>query len=248
MPRTNAKRAIDSCSRRLPGRFLPYFLLATLSFAISLPIFAGDKEKDEETLKNAAAVLEEMTKSDAISPSTLAKADCVLIMPAVKKGGFIIGGGGGRGAMSCRAGEKFDGAWSAPAMYSTGGASIGLQAGGSSSDYVLLMMSDKGVEAILKDKTKMGTDATAAAGPSGATKESSSVGGADILTYGRAKGLFAGVSLEGATLHQDTDANKRLYDKAVGAQEIVRKTDVKPTAAGKSLMDLLSTKIPKHEQ
>ena len=148
--------------------------------------------------------------------------------------------------MSCRAGDKFDGAWSAPAMYSMGGASIGLQAGGSSSDFVLLVMSDKGVEAILKDKTKMGTDATAAAGPSGATTGSTSVGGADILTYGRARGLFAGVSLEGATLHQDTDANKRLYDKPIGAREIVRKSDVQPTPAGKGLVDLLNAKIPKH--
>jgi len=227
---------------------LLFLFLATLSLSLALPAIAGDKEKDEETLKNAAAVLEEMTKSDAIPASTLAKADCVLVMPNVKKGGFIIGGSGGRGAMSCRAGDSFDGAWSAPAMYSMGGASIGLQAGGSSSDYVLLVMSDKGVEAILKDKTKMGSDATAAAGPSGATKGSSSVGGADILTYGRAKGLFAGVSLEGATLHQDTDANKRLYDKSVGAREIVRKSDIQPTPAGQSLVALLNSKIPKHEK
>jgi lipid-binding SYLF domain-containing protein len=223
-------------------------LVTTLSLIFVFPVLAGDKEKDEETLKNAAAVLEEMTKSDAIPPGTLAKADCVLVMPNVKKGGLIIGGSGGRGAMSCRAGDKFDGAWSAPAMYSMGGASIGLQAGGSSSDFVLLVMSDKGVEAILKDKTKMGSDATAAAGPSGATTQSTSVGGADILTYGRAKGLFAGVSLEGATLHQDTDANQRLYGKATGAREIVRGNAVQPTPGGQSLVALLNSKIPKHEK
>jgi lipid-binding SYLF domain-containing protein len=168
------------------------------------------------------------------------------VLPSVKKGGFIIGGSGGRGAMSCRAGNKFDGEWSAPAMYSIGGASIGLQAGGSSTDYVLLVMDEKGVEAILQDKTKMGSDATAAAGPSGATTASSSVGGADILTYARAKGLFAGVSLEGATLHQDGDANKRLYGRPAGARDIVRSNSVRTPAAGQALVALLNSKIPKH--
>ena len=244
MHSSNAK-----ASRKFPfPNLLLSLFVSTLSLFLALPILAGDKEKDEETLKNAAAVLEEMMKSDAIAPGTLAKADCILVMPNVKKGGFIVGGSGGRGAMSCRAGDAFDGAWSAPAMYSMGGASIGLQAGGSSSDFVLLVMSDKGVEAILQDKTKMGSDATAAAGPSGATKQASSVGGADILTYGRAKGLFAGVSLEGATLHQDTDANKRLYAKGVGAREIVRKGAVQPTPAGQGFVELLNSKVPKHEK
>jgi len=238
MHTTNARSANNLRSKRLASLMLVLLL-------VPVTTLAGDKEKDEETLKNATAVLEEMTKSDAISSATLAKADCVLVMPSVKKGGFIIGGSGGRGAMSCRAGEKFDGAWSAPAMYSMGGASIGLQAGGSSTDFVLLVVSGKGVEAILQDKTKMGTDATAAAGPSGATAQSTSVGGADILTYARAKGLFAGVSLEGATLHQDTDANKRLYDKGIGARAIVRENAVQPTPAGQTLVALLNAKISK---
>ena len=240
-------KAKGSRSFGFPGLLIALFL-TTLSLLVAVSALAGDKGKDEETLKNAASVLEEMMKSDAISASTLAKADCILVMPNVKKGGFIIGGSGGRGAMSCRSGDAFDGAWSTPAMYSMGGASIGLQAGGSSTDFVLLVMSDKGVEAILKDKTKMGSDATAAAGPSGATKQASSVGGADILTYGRAKGLFAGVSLEGATLHQDTDANKRLYDKSLEAREIVRKGGVQATPAGQGFVALLDSKIPKHEK
>ena len=246
MQTPNAGRTNHPKSKRLGSRMLPVLLMTTILFA--RPSSAGDKEKDEETLKNATGVLEEMSKSDAISSATLAKANCVLVMPSVKKGGFIIGGSGGRGAMSCRAGEKFDGAWSAPAMYSMGGASIGLQAGGSSTDFVLLVVSGKGVEAILQDKTKMGTDATAAAGPSGATAQSSSVGGADILTYARAKGLFAGVSLEGATLHQDTDANKRLYDKAIGARAIVRENAVQATPGGQTLVALLNAKIPKHTE
>lgn len=191
-------------------------------------------------------MLLEAVNSGNVSPSALAKADCILVLPGVKKGGFIIGGTGGRGALSCRAGKDFDGAWSAPAMYSIGGASIGLQVGGSSTDFVLLIMGDKGVEAVLQDKTKMGSDATAAAGPSGASSTSTSVGGADILTYARAKGLFAGVSLEGATLHQDGDANKRLYGKPISAREIVRENSVNTPAAGQSLVALLNSKVPKH--
>jgi SH3 domain-containing YSC84-like protein 1 len=225
---------------------LSCLLIAMLAGMFSLPALAGDKEKDEETLKNAATVFLDVANGGAIPPAVLAKANCVLVLPSVKKGGFIVGGSGGRGALSCRGGGNFAGAWSAPAMYSIGGASIGLQVGGSSTDYVLLIMNEKGVEAILQDKTKMGSDATAAAGPSGATTASSSVGGADIYTYARAKGLFAGVSLEGATLHQDGDANKRLYDKAISGREIVRGEGVKPPVAGQTLMALLESKIPKH--
>jgi lipid-binding SYLF domain-containing protein len=221
-------------------------MIAALALFVRLPASAGDLQKDEETLKNAATVLLEIVNSGTVAPTVLAKANCVLVLPGVKKGGFIVGGSGGRGAMSCRAGAKFDGAWSAPAMYSIGGASIGLQVGGSSTDYVLLVMDEKGVEAVLQDKTKMGSDATAAAGPSGATTASSSVGGADILTYAKAKGLFAGVSLEGATLHQDGDANKRLYEKAISARDIIRSTDVKPPVAAQSLIALLNSKIPTH--
>jgi lipid-binding SYLF domain-containing protein len=242
MPQTMPEKA-DVHTRKTVW---PCFLISMLLFLFAVPAWGGDKEKDEETLKNAAAVLQDTFNSTNVAPAVLEKADCILVLPSVKKGGFIIGGSGGRGAMSCRAGAKFDGAWSAPAMYSIGGASIGLQVGGSSTDFVLLIMGDKGVEAVLQDKTKMGSDATAAAGPSGATTASSSVGGADILTYARAKGLFAGVSLEGATLHQDGDANKRLYGKAISAREIVRANAVETPAGGQSLISLLNTKIPKH--
>ena len=242
MPETILGRSDSSFGKRA----LPCFLIPVLTVLITLPVWAGDKEKDEETLKNAATVLLDTINSGNVSPAVLAKADCIMVLPNVKKGGFIVGGTGGRGAMSCRAGKNFDGAWSAPAMYSIGGASIGLQVGGSSTDFVLLIMGEKGVEAVLQDKTKMGSDATAAAGPSGATTASSSIGGADILTYARAKGLFAGVSLEGATLHQDGDANKRLYDKPISAREIVRENSVRSPAAGQSFSALLNSKIPKH--
>jgi lipid-binding SYLF domain-containing protein len=175
----------------------------------------------------------------------LARADCIIVLPSVKKVGVGIGGSGGRGAMSCRAGDKFNGKWSAPAMYSIGGASVGIQLGATSTDFVLLVTTEKGVNAVLADKTKLGTDATAAAGP-GATAQSSEVGGADVYTYARAKGLFAGVSLEGATLHTDKDANERIYGKQVPARDIVRGDAVKTPPAGQPLVSLLDSKIPTH--
>jgi SH3 domain-containing YSC84-like protein 1 len=152
-------------------------LLISLAILLAAPAWSSDKEKDEETLKNAAEVFHEVVSGDSVPPELLAKADCVIVLPGVKKVGLGVGGSGGRGAMSCRSGEKFAGRWSAPAVYSMGGASVGLQAGASSTDFVLLVMNDKGIDAVLADKTKLGSDATAAAGPSGATAASSSVGG-----------------------------------------------------------------------
>jgi lipid-binding SYLF domain-containing protein len=169
----------------------------------------------------------------------------LLILPGVKKFGFGVGGSGGRGPLLCRRGENFDGKWSAPSMYSVGGASVGLQVGGSSSDFVLLLMNPKVVNQVLNGKTKMGTDATAAAGP-GATAASAS--DADILTYGRAKGMFAGVSLGGATVEPDNDANYRLYGKTLTATDIVRGTDVKPSTDGQALVTMLDSKLTKHSK
>jgi len=143
----------------------------------------------------------------------------------------------------CRGGENFKGKWSAPAMYSVGGASVGLQVGGSSSDFVLLLMNEKVVNQVLNGKTKMGTDATAAAGP-GVTAASAS--DADILTYGRAKGVFAGVSLGGSTVEPDNDANHRLYGQTLTATDIVRGTKVKPTTEGQSLVTVLDSKLTAH--
>lgn len=210
-----------------------------------IPAFAADKQKDEETLRNANLLLQDMLNSKDISPDALSKANCVLILPGVKKFGFGVGGSGGRGPLLCRRGETFDGKWSAPAMFSIGGASIGFQVGGSSTDFVLLLMHAKVVDQMLTGKTKMGTDATAAAGP-GATAASAS--DADILTYGKAKGAFAGVSLGGATVEPDNDANRRLYDKTLTATEIVRGTSVKPLGEGASLVAALDSKMAKHSR
>ena len=142
--------------------------------------------------------------------------------------------------MTCRDGEKFTGSkWSAPAIFAISGASAGLQIGGSSSDFVLLIMAPSAVNKVLEGKTKIGSDVTAAAGPSGATAASS---GSDILTYGRAKGLFVGVSLNGASLEPDSAANQRLYDKMVSAREILVDNAVQITPAGQSLVSLLESK------
>lgn len=211
-------------------------LVGLIALLLAIPALAADKNKDEETLRNANTVLQAMLNNKSVPTDVLTKAECVIVMPGVKKFGFGIGGSGGRGPMLCKTGKN--GRWSAPAMYTVGGVSAGLQVGGSSTDYVLLVMTQKGVDSLLKGDTKLGTDATAAAGP-GATAVD--VGGSDIFTYGRAKGLFAGVSLGGADLQPDNDANKRLYDAALSAEDILIKNSVPAPQAGKPLDTLLNS-------
>ena len=232
-PRFNGRKA--SWKRFL----IPIFLVVLI-----VPAWGAEKSKDEETLRNASTVLSAMLDSNSVPPDLLTRAYCVVVLPSVKKFGFGVGGGGGRGPMSCRGGKDFKGIWSAPAMYSISNISVGLQVGGSSSDFVLLVMTQKGVDDILQGKTKLGSNASVAAGP-GAT--ASSVG-SDIFTYGRAKGLFAGASLGGATLEEDKDANQRLYDKAVAAKDILMMQNaVTATPGGENLVSLLNTKIAKNK-
>jgi len=240
MLRTESKKTNECIAMKALLCSLTAIVVALL---LILPAFGADKKKDEETLRRANIVLQDMLNSKEISPEVLSKADCVLILPDVKKFGFGVGGMGGRGPLLCRSGQKFEGKWSAPAMYSVGGASIGLQAGGTSTDFVLLLMNEKVVNQVLNGKTKMGTDATAAAGP-GATAASAS--DADILTYGRAKGVFAGVSLGGASVEPDNDANYRLYGKTLTGTDIVRGTDVKPSGDGQALVTMLDSKLTAH--
>lgn len=235
-----------SCGARLKTHFLRP-MLCVVMILVAASAWADDKSKDEDTLAKATQLLTDMLSSNRVPADILAEADCVIVMPSVKKFGFGIGGSGGRGPLVCRTGKDFSGKWSAPAMYTIGGASVGLQVGGSSTDYVLLVMSDKGVNAVLEGKTKLGNEATAAAGPSGAT-HTGTIGGTDILTYARASGLFAGTSLGGATLAPDSDANRRLYNKQVSAKEIVIENTVKATPAGESLASLLNAKVAKHKR
>ena len=216
-------------------------LLTSLLLIWTVPAWGADKSKDEETIKNATTVLQAMLTSKAVPDSLLVTTDCIIVLPSVKKFAVGVGGSGGRGPMTCRDKNFTGDKWSAPAMFTIGGASAGLQLGGSSTDFVLLIMAPAAVNKVLGGNTKVGSDLTAAAGPSGATS-AASVGGADILTYGRAKGLFAGISLNGASLNPDSDANQRLYDKTVSAREIVLDNAVTITPAGQSLVTLLDSK------
>jgi|SRR5208337_2126662 len=216
-------------------------LLACLLLVLTLPVWGADKGKDEETIRNAATVLQAMVGSQDVPASVVAKADCIIILPSVKKFAVGIGGTGGRGPMSCRGGKNFTGRWSPPAMYTVGGASAGLQLGGTATDYVLLIMAPGAVDKILNSKVKVGTDATAAAGPGASAR----MGTADILTYSRTSGVFAGISLNGASLDPDTSANQRLYGKEVSAEQIVTGNAVKATPAGQSLVSLLNSKAGK---
>jgi len=239
MPRTTSDKNVLQITRWNLSCSLTFILAILLLVPAAL---AADKAKDEETLRNANLVLQDMLNGNTISPALLSQAKCVLILPGVKKFGFGVGGSGGRGPMLCRGGQSFKGKWSAPAMFSLGGASIGLQVGGSSTDFVLLLMNQKVVNQVLTGKTKMGTDATAAAGPGVTAASASDV---DILTYGRAKGAFAGVSLGGATVEPDNDANHRLYDKTLTATDIVRGGEVKPQGEGESLVAVLDKNVKK---
>ena len=216
----------------------------TIIAASMFSAWAASKSDDEETIRNATSVLTAMLSSKDVPASALAKADCVIVMPRVKKFAVGIGGTGGRGPMSCREGADFKGKWSPPAMYSIGGASAGFQVGGTSTDFVLLVMSNSAVEKVLNGKVKVGADVSAAAGPGATT--GGKVGGEDILTYARAKGLFAGVSLDGSTLSPDSDANQRLYGQATPAKEIVS-GKATATDSGKEFMALLNSKIAKHQ-
>src|SRR3990172_10825636 len=188
------------------------FLAISLVLCLSLPLSAGNKA--EERLQNSAAVLTEILgMPDNIPTELLDKAECVAVIPSVKKLAIGFGGSYGRGAMVCRSGSGFSGPWGAPAMYALEGGSFGLQLGGQSSDLVLLVMNNRGVDALLNSKVKLGANASAAAGPKGRNVSASTdvTMRAEILSYSRSRGLFAGVSLEGMSLRPDDDASQEIY-------------------------------------
>ncbi len=211
----------------------------SLAFALALPLFAQDKESDR--VENAGKVMKEILNApDSIPQSVLDKAECVVILPSVLKFAIGIGGSYGRGVMTCRGGKNFHGPWGAPTMMALEGGSAGLQLGGNATDFVLLLMSPRSAQSILKSKVKLGGDVSAAAGPVGrsASAETDVTMRAEILSYSRARGLFAGVSLDGSTLRPDNGANKNLYGKDVSAGDIVfKKAEPVPDSA----KDLLAT-------
>src|ERR1700675_4966258 len=210
-------------------------------------VFAANKE--QKRLENSGTVMQEvMGVPDNIPQELLEKAECVIVFPSVMKAAFIVGGSYGRGAMVCRTGEHFNGPWGSPAMYALEGASVGFQLGGQATDLVLLVMNEKGASAILDSKVKLGADASAAAGPKGrdASADTDATMRAEILSYSRSRGLFAGISLEGSTLRPDNEANEKLYGKKLTATEIIRKGAVPVPPSGQKLVSLLEKKSPKN--
>jgi len=207
----------------------------------------ADDEREEDRVKDAGTVLKEILNiPDDIPQDLLDKAECLIILPSVKKGAFGIGGSYGRGVMICRSGEHYKGKWGAPALYALEGVSIGFQLGGQATDFVLLVMNPKGAETLLYSKVKLGADASAAAGPKGRTAEGATdiVMSAEILSYSRNKGLFAGISLEGSILRSDGSANEKLYKRKLSAKEIIRGGKVGIPASAQKLVSLLDTKSP----
>lgn len=214
-------------------------LLVAVCLGIASPVFA--QKKEDERLSNSAAVLQQIIGSEKGLPTViLDKAECVVVFPSVKKVAIGIGGSYGRGALVCRTGADMSGTWGAPAMYALDQGSIGVQLGSTATDFVLVVVSKKGADQILNGKTKLGSNAAAAAGPTGAqaTGYNASAMNQDVLTYSRSKGLFAGVSLEGASMEDDKDANKALYGKSTSAKDIVMGSQAVVPAA-KPLVDVL---------
>jgi lipid-binding SYLF domain-containing protein len=211
------------------------------------PFYA--QEKEDARLKESYDVLKEIlaTPDKGIPRDLLNKAECIVVFPSVKKAAFLVGGSYGRGVITCRSGENFRGPWSAPAMFALEGASFGLQIGGEATDFVLLVMNEKGANSVMSSKVKLGANASVAAGPVGRTSsaETDVVMKAEILSWSRARGVFGGISLEGSTLRSDDGANKHLYGKELSAKEIVREGKVKTPQEGTPLINLLQKTSPK---
>jgi len=227
----------------------PFSVLLLVLVVVALAASASAKSKEEERLEESARVLGEILNvPDDIPKDLLDKAECVLVFPSVKKGAFIVGVRVGKGAAVCRTGEKMDGPWGPPAMYELGGGSVGLQIGGQATDFVLLVMNPNGAKKLLSSKFTLGADASVSAGPKGRTAEAATDAqmGAEILTYSRSKGAFAGVSLEGAPVSQDSNANKKIYGKTIEARDLLLAAAEPVPAAGKPLVDLLNSKSPKN--
>lgn len=214
---------------------------------VSPPMFPQEKEADR--LENCGTVIKEiMDIPDDIPQDLIDRAECVIVYPSVLKAAFVVGGSYGRGAMTCRTGEHYTGPWSAPAMMALEGGSLGFQIGGQATDFVLLVMNPRGAHAILKSKVKLGADASVAAGPKGRAADASTdvTLRAEVLSYSRSRGLFAGISLEGSTVRPDNDANERVYHKKVDADAIIFKGAAAVPPPAQKLIAYLNRKSPKN--
>src|ERR1700675_4453667 len=227
------------------GKAISVFCLGLVATAA---IYAASKE--DKRLESAAVVMQEIIDTpENIPQGILEKADCVIVFPSVLKAAFVVGGSYGRGAMACRTGKDFRGPWGAPAMYALEGGSIGFQIGGQATDLVLLVMNERGASSILSSKVKLGGDASIAAGPVGrdAAANTDAYMRAEVLSYSRTRGLFAGVSLEGSTLRPDDNATEDVYGQKLTAREIVLGGHVHTPRSGRHLVAVLQKNSPHNE-
>jgi SH3 domain-containing YSC84-like protein 1 len=207
----------------------------------------SEAKAEQDRLQNAGKVMHEILNvPDDIPQDLIDKARCVVVMPSVLKAAFVVGGSYGRGTMVCRSGKDFTGPWGAPAMYALEGGSVGLQIGGEATDFVFLVMNDRGAGSLLRTKVRLGADASAAAGPKGrsASADTDPSMRAEILSYSRARGVFAGISLDGSTLRPDEDANRKLYGKPTSAAKIILESDVTAPDAAHDLIAALQKSSP----
>ena len=224
------------------------FLLIVVMALVGIPAH-GQKDENNRIENSGKVMVEILNVPDNISADLLDKAECVIVLPSVMKAAFIVGGSYGRGVMTCRSGKEFSGPWSAPSMMALEAGSIGFQIGGEATDFVLLVMNKRGADSILTSQVKLGGDVAAAAGPKGRDAAASTdvTMRAEILSYSRSRGLFAGVSLEGSTLRPDNDGNERLYGKGTTAKEIVINSKVRAPASAELLLSTLNKKSPSNE-
>ncbi len=224
-------------------------LVVCLSLIATAPLFA-ENNKEQNRLHNAGVVMQEiMNTPENIPQEVIDKAECVIVFPSVLKAAFVVGASYGRGAMVCRTGKNFRGPWGAPAMYALEGGSVGFQIGGQATDLVLLIMNDRGASSILGSKVKLGGDASVAAGPVGrdAAANTDAYMRAEILSYSRSRGLFAGISLEGSTLRPDDDATADVYGRKFTARQIVIDGEGKVPPSGRLLVSVLEKHSPRNE-
>jgi SH3 domain-containing YSC84-like protein 1 len=224
------------------------FSISSLSLIMTSSAAADDAKEVERVTESGNVMSELLNSASGIPISVLNKSECVIVLPSTKKAGFIVGASYGRGVMTCRGGQDFTGPWSPPTMMQSTGASFGLQAGGQATDFVVLVMNDKGARDLLKGKLKLGGDASVAAGPVGRDAEASTNAAmtAEMLSYSRARGVFAGVSLAGSTLGPDSGANENLYGKKLTATEIVQGGSVTAPDSAAKLLDTLAKASPKN--
>jgi lipid-binding SYLF domain-containing protein len=227
-----------------------YLVAASCLTLITGVDYAKQLNNEQKRLEQCGVVMQEVLNvPDNIPHELLEKAECVIVIPSVRKLAFGVGASYGRGAMVCRTGEHFRGPWGAPAMYALEGGSVGFQIGGEATDLVLLVMNDRGMESILSSKVKLGADASIAGGPKGrdASADTDAWMRAEILSYSRSRGVFAGVSLEGSTLRPDDDASADVYGHAIKAKEIVRGEKTGVPATGRHLVNVLQKSAPRNE-